>query len=167
MRKDRTSTGALRASLVNLEKTGEFIAAEARKLRREVEEAHDAGLLSLRSNTGGGLPQKGTVSNTTASSAASIEFRRMQAVRKLIADRLHRSKHGAGAALAHLEAASEALFGAWLDTDPELGPQRRERRLAVANDTAVSYPPDQQLHRPPSGNGQGSALGDPTSASPS
>ena len=122
----------VRRELDSVIRYADMIKAQAIALRREYAEAEDAGLLSLRSNTGGAIPTKGSVSNQTAASAGSYEFQRIQGARRHMGFKVTQAlKHMSGG-LANLGEASRTLHGAWLDTDPELGPDRRRRRKEAA-----------------------------------
>ncbi|MGH7486716.1 MAG: hypothetical protein ACREMY_14115 [bacterium] len=56
----RGTPGAIRHHLGVISRMADEAKESARRLRSDFDEAYDAGLLSLRSNTGGGIPAKGS-----------------------------------------------------------------------------------------------------------
>lgn len=107
---------------------------------------HDAGLSSLRSSTGK-LGTRGTGSDTTAQ--AAYEFHRMQGACSFAAGLILGSESKLRQSERSLERAGGAILNAWLDTDPEIGPERRAIRQAAidgqmtltANDTPAIIEP--------------------------
>jgi hypothetical protein len=91
---------------------------------------HDAGLSALRSSTGK-LGTRGTGSDTTAQ--ATYEFHRMQGACSFAAGLILGSEGKLRQSERSLERAGSAILNAWLDTDPEIGPERRAVRQAAVD----------------------------------
>jgi len=151
------------------------------ELLKEVLEARDAGLVSLRSKLGtlGGTG----VGNPTEASAASLEFRRLQDVMRFVSRRVERVDKHLAAARSHVRQArgeEEAdarqkhqvrdvggILGAWLDIDPEEGPARRERRAAARELTRAKEPEaDGVLRCPTCGTAQPVVVSQTTTTTP-
>jgi len=107
------------------------IKLELDEAMRDFTLGHDAGLSALRSGTGK-LGTRSSGSDTTAQ--ADYEFHRLQGACAFAAGLVLDSERDLKRATQRLERAGSAILNAWLDTDPEIGQERRERRRAVLAD---------------------------------
>jgi hypothetical protein len=110
------------------------------RIRKELEEAmkdfvlaHDAGLSALRSGSGK-LGSRHTGGSDTTSQAG-YEFHRLQGACAFASGRILRAERDLRSAERNLERGGQAILDAWLDTDPEIGPERRARRRAAVGET--------------------------------
>lgn len=107
---------------------------------------HDAGLAALKSGTGKlGSRSSGRSDPTTQ---AGYDYHRLQGACAFAAGKLLGAERDLIHAERSLERASTAILEAWLDTDPDLGPERRamraaalQQQLLTENDTGVTIPP--------------------------
>jgi len=106
------------------------IKVELDQAMRDFTLGHDAGLSSLRSSTGK-LGTRGTGSDHTAQ--ATYEFHRMQGACSFAAGLILGSEAKLRMSERSLERAGDAILNAWLDTDPEIGPERRAVRQAAVD----------------------------------
>jgi hypothetical protein len=128
------SPARVRRELALMRAEAALLASRAKQLAKEYEEAHDAGIRSLRSGTGsigGGGKTKGSHSDPTREAAGSYEYRRLQDCSAYAARRVKAARGKLGGAIRELTEALEALHGGWLDTDPDLREDRRAKREAA------------------------------------
>lgn len=102
---------------------------------KDFEQGHDAGLAALRSSTGK-LGSRGSGGADTTSQA-SYEFKRLQGASSFAAGLILGAEKDLRSAERRLERAGSVILNAWLDTDPDIGPGRREARLAMAEAAAA------------------------------
>ena len=129
-----TRPGRVRADLNYIRAVAEEVAVRAKDLARDYEEAHDAYVRSFRSGVRS-LPRGGGVGDPTGDTATAGDYRRMQSVLRFVDNRVSAARSKMVSALRELERAlgddRDGLLGAWLDTDPDLRDDRREKRAAV------------------------------------
>jgi hypothetical protein len=123
---------------------------------KEITLAHNAGLSALKSGTGK-LGQRGTGSDTTAQ--GGYEFHRMQGASQYAAGQIYEAEGWLREAERALERAGDAIHNGWMDTDPDLGPERRAIRQAQAEEsrqmTLTENPTPVILHAAATGDGAG------------
>lgn len=115
--------------------------AELDEAMRDFTQGHDAGLMSYRSGMGKfGRGSSGTdITRTTE--AATYEFKRLRGACTYAGQLILETELDMKRATQRLERASSAILNAWLDTDPEIGRQRRDmRRAATQPDQTVVMP---------------------------
>lgn len=98
---------------------------------------HDAGLTAMRSGMGkfGRGSSSTDVSRTTES--ATYEFHRLQGACGYAAGLILGAETDLRKGTTRLERAGSAILNAWLDTDPEIGRERRAKRRAVLDGTTM------------------------------
>jgi len=106
------------------------VKVELDQAMRDFTQGHDAGLAALRSGTGKLGSRPGGRSDPTTQ--AGYEFRRMQGACSFAAGLILESEANLRKSERALERAGDAILNAWLDTDPEVGPERRAIRQAAA-----------------------------------
>ncbi len=138
--------GRIRAELSSLKALAADVTSSAEDLAREYEEAHDAYMRSYRSGVRT-LPHGGAAGDPTGETALSPDYARMQSALGFVGRRISSAHRKMAAARHELERALgsevDGLHGAWLDTDPDLRRDRRERRaaaLAAVNGTGAGVP---------------------------
>jgi hypothetical protein len=109
------------------------ILAELDMLIRDMNEASGAGLASLRSGSGKLGSRPGGRSDPTTQ--AGYEFHRVQGALTFASKIVVRAEHDLEKVERSLERASSAILNAHLDTDPDLGPERREKRAAATGES--------------------------------
>lgn len=136
-----TRPGRVRADLVYIRTLADEVAARARDLAREYEEAHDAYVRSYRSGIRSVPRSGGAVSDLTGETALAGDYHRMQRVLGFVDNRITASRSKMVSALRELDRAlgddRDGLHGAWLDTDPDLRDDRRDRRRAAMEATGT------------------------------
>ena len=131
MRQKGWRRGMMHSDLARMRRDLKALDVLAVQLSREVDEAHDAGIVSLRSGVRSVPPKGASASDATGTSATSYEFRRLQSAGTYVANRVSRATKATGQAHKALEDAIKAIHNAWLDTDPDLGPDRRADHRAA------------------------------------
>ncbi len=115
-------------------------------IRLELDEAmkdytlgHDAGLSALKSGTG----KFGSRSSGYKDQApeAGYEFHRLQGACAFAAGLIVESERDLKRSTQKLERAGSAILNAWLDTDPEIGRERRAIRAAATQESLTLDPP--------------------------
>jgi hypothetical protein len=109
--------------------------AELDLAMRDYNQAFDAGLTALRSGTGK-LGTRSNGSDTTAQ--GGYEFHRLQGASRFAAKLIMDAELDLMRAIQRLERAGSAIHNGWLDTDPDIGMERRERRSAATQGTQES-----------------------------
>jgi hypothetical protein len=98
-------------------------------LIRDMNDASGAGLSSLRSGTGKLGARPGGRSDPTTQ--AGYEYHRVQGAIMFTSKLIVRAEHDLERIERSLDRASFSLLNAHLDTDTDIGPERRERRTAA------------------------------------
>lgn len=105
------------------------ILAELDMLIRDMNEASGSGLSSLRSGTGKLGSRPGGRSDPTTQ--AGYEFHRVQGAITFASRMIMRAESDLEKVDRSLQRASTSILNAHLDTDADIGPERRERRAAA------------------------------------
>jgi len=98
---------------------------------------HDAGIAALKSGTGK-LGGTRTARGSEGTVMGGYEFHRLQSACSFASGLILGSESKLRQAETSLERAGDSILNAWLDTDPDLGPERRAVRQAEAEVTQMT-----------------------------